>query len=314
MPNSLERIFTPEEVADRLSVTPKTIKDWLRSGNLRGIKAGRLWRIRESDLEDFLRRKELKDIGKIRAADEANFKTAILIIGDSATLLQDLVNLYNMLAEMIKKYGPVHDEIIAGMQFLLACRYQLNLSALSALRGHLTDSFFFVRKAIEFCAFAQRIKEVPELGMVWLNAGDEEKSYKIYRAQFSQKKIFPENNRKLRMLYERYDHCSKLIHPSLFALARHIKIIRTEDELNIKFRAVELSESDPSEPIRTLLWIIDTNFIILKVFEEIFGDIIASEQKRWEVWINGLEAKIAVHKEKWKPIILDRERLKSKDG
>jgi excisionase family DNA binding protein len=58
----LERIFTPEEVAERLTIKTKTVKDWLRAGKLKGVKVGRLWRVRESDLEAFLKRGE--DHGK----------------------------------------------------------------------------------------------------------------------------------------------------------------------------------------------------------------------------------------------------------
>ena len=49
-----EEVFTPEKVAQLLSVRSKTIRDWLKSGKMRGIKAGRLWRIRERDLKAFL--------------------------------------------------------------------------------------------------------------------------------------------------------------------------------------------------------------------------------------------------------------------
>ena len=50
----VERLLTPEEAADRLAVSPKSIREWLRRGKLRGVRAGRLWRIRERDLEAFL--------------------------------------------------------------------------------------------------------------------------------------------------------------------------------------------------------------------------------------------------------------------
>ncbi|MDK2784542.1 MAG: hypothetical protein PWQ41_1294 [Bacillota bacterium] len=49
-----ERLLTPEEVAERLAVTPRSVRIWLRQGKLKGVKAGRLWRIRERDLEAFL--------------------------------------------------------------------------------------------------------------------------------------------------------------------------------------------------------------------------------------------------------------------
>jgi excisionase family DNA binding protein len=45
------RMLTPEEVAERLAVTPNTVRGWLRDGTLKGVKLGkRVWRIREIDL------------------------------------------------------------------------------------------------------------------------------------------------------------------------------------------------------------------------------------------------------------------------
>jgi len=45
-----ERLMTPEEVAERLAITPKTVRRFLREGRLKAVKVGRLWRVRESDL------------------------------------------------------------------------------------------------------------------------------------------------------------------------------------------------------------------------------------------------------------------------
>ncbi len=50
----VEKLLTPEEVAEHLAVSPKSIRKWLREGKLRGVRVGRLWRIRERDLEAFL--------------------------------------------------------------------------------------------------------------------------------------------------------------------------------------------------------------------------------------------------------------------
>jgi excisionase family DNA binding protein len=49
-----EKLLTPNQVADRVQVAPLTVMGWLRQGKLKGVKAGRFWRIRESDLEAFL--------------------------------------------------------------------------------------------------------------------------------------------------------------------------------------------------------------------------------------------------------------------
>ena len=52
--NMSEGIFTVREVADRLRVTEQVVYKWLQTGKLKGIKVGRHWRVRESDLERFL--------------------------------------------------------------------------------------------------------------------------------------------------------------------------------------------------------------------------------------------------------------------
>lgn len=49
------KLLTPEEAAERLNVSPLTIRKWLRSGRLRGVKVSVLWRIREQDLEKFIK-------------------------------------------------------------------------------------------------------------------------------------------------------------------------------------------------------------------------------------------------------------------
>lgn len=49
-----EQLLTPEEVAQLLRVTEQTVYNWLRAGELAGLKAGRLWRIRSEALEQFL--------------------------------------------------------------------------------------------------------------------------------------------------------------------------------------------------------------------------------------------------------------------
>jgi excisionase family DNA binding protein len=47
--------FTPEEVAGALRVTAPTVYEWLRSGQLEGVKAGKFWRVSQPALEAFLK-------------------------------------------------------------------------------------------------------------------------------------------------------------------------------------------------------------------------------------------------------------------
>lgn len=47
-------IYTPEQVAEMLSVGVFTIREWLRNGTLNGSKIGSLWRITRADIEEMM--------------------------------------------------------------------------------------------------------------------------------------------------------------------------------------------------------------------------------------------------------------------
>jgi len=50
----MTKLLKPEEAAERLAVSPKAVRAWLREGRLPGIRLGRLWRISEAALERFI--------------------------------------------------------------------------------------------------------------------------------------------------------------------------------------------------------------------------------------------------------------------
>ena len=49
-----EKFFTTEQVANILQVHPFTILKFIKEGKLKGIKLGRVYRIKESDINKFL--------------------------------------------------------------------------------------------------------------------------------------------------------------------------------------------------------------------------------------------------------------------
>lgn len=61
-----DQLLTPEEAAARLKISRLTFGDWLRSGKIKGVKVGRLWRVRESDLEAFLKEGAMDKAEKAR--------------------------------------------------------------------------------------------------------------------------------------------------------------------------------------------------------------------------------------------------------
>lgn len=50
------KYLTVAEAAKILKVKHNTIRDWLKAGNLKGSKIGRLWRIERTDIDDFVTR------------------------------------------------------------------------------------------------------------------------------------------------------------------------------------------------------------------------------------------------------------------
>ncbi len=54
------KLLSPEAVAEMIGVSPATVRIWLRKGTLKGIKVGegRLWRISEKDVQEFLYKNE----------------------------------------------------------------------------------------------------------------------------------------------------------------------------------------------------------------------------------------------------------------
>lgn len=45
------RLITVKEAAHRLSLSGDTIRKWLRSGRLKGVKVSRVWRVYEEDVQ-----------------------------------------------------------------------------------------------------------------------------------------------------------------------------------------------------------------------------------------------------------------------
>jgi excisionase family DNA binding protein len=52
---SVDEYLTPDQVAALIKVHVMTVYNWLNAGKLRGYKAGDQWRIKQSDVETFLK-------------------------------------------------------------------------------------------------------------------------------------------------------------------------------------------------------------------------------------------------------------------
>jgi len=55
-----ERFYSLEEVAQRLGVSERTVRRWIKSGELPAYKPGREYRIRDGELEEFLQSRKAR--------------------------------------------------------------------------------------------------------------------------------------------------------------------------------------------------------------------------------------------------------------
>jgi excisionase family DNA binding protein len=54
MPDSDDTLYTTEEVAGKLKITPKTVREYIQRGELEAIDMGQGYRIYKRDLDTFI--------------------------------------------------------------------------------------------------------------------------------------------------------------------------------------------------------------------------------------------------------------------
>ena len=50
----MEDLLTVEEISKKCKVPINTVREWIRKNKLVGVKLGKHWRVKESDLESFI--------------------------------------------------------------------------------------------------------------------------------------------------------------------------------------------------------------------------------------------------------------------
>lgn len=61
-----EKFFTTEQVAKMLQVHPFTILKFIRNGKLKGMKLGRMYRITESNMKEFIESQSTQKPNKLK--------------------------------------------------------------------------------------------------------------------------------------------------------------------------------------------------------------------------------------------------------
>jgi hypothetical protein len=116
--------------------------------------------------------------------------------------------------------------------------------------------------------------------------------------------LFPEDDRVLREMANRFDSTSKVSRPSIYALAEHTRIIKTDSGLNVEFHYFTVKKDDPRQPALSFFGTLDMHFGILRIFVDILAEILVTERKAVDVRMNSIDARLLVHKNRWKDVIL----------
>ncbi len=90
----IEKFFTTEQVANILQVHPFTILKFIKQGKLKGVKLGRVYRIKESDVKEFLEermtggkpRKEEKAEEKVKKVEEKPAEVKEVIVENTSEI------------------------------------------------------------------------------------------------------------------------------------------------------------------------------------------------------------------------------------
>ena len=113
----MEQLLTPELAAEKLAVSVKTVKNLLRSGKLRGVKVGNLWRLRQKALQEYLREQPPSDKPLVPGEASASEQTRqdYLAGRDKGKALEP----YEPRTPLGRRLGEIRAKIVASGEPLL---------------------------------------------------------------------------------------------------------------------------------------------------------------------------------------------------
>jgi excisionase family DNA binding protein len=107
-----EEFLSPEEVGDRLGVSVYTVRRWIKTGQLRAFRPGKEYRVQESDLEEFLRAREVRPKAPRRSPFEPTFNDALADErrledeAELAVLFRGLARRAQLIVDRSRREGP----------------------------------------------------------------------------------------------------------------------------------------------------------------------------------------------------------------
>ncbi len=99
----MKTVLSPEQVAQVLGLSKRTVISWLQEGKLNGIKVGNRWRVKEEDLDkfidepnmyfvDYIHRARFVEMQRIAQARGRNLIAAIYILSSLSKPLDEFLD------------------------------------------------------------------------------------------------------------------------------------------------------------------------------------------------------------------------------
>ena len=129
----MKTVLSPEQVAQVLGISRRTVISWLQQGKLKGIKVGNRWRVKEEDLDefidepnmyfvDYMHRARFVEMQRMTQARDRRLIAAIYVLSSLAKPLDEFLEEGSMDVEGIKRatrfWGPIERALVrAALSF-----------------------------------------------------------------------------------------------------------------------------------------------------------------------------------------------------
>jgi hypothetical protein len=229
--------------------------------------------------------------------DNDNIEVSKAALGPGHTLISDVYTLYDTLSDWASDSDLDREFSTMFHQYVLACHRHAIFGFVTILRAHITEMFINVRMAIECCGFAVRLYEHPHLMKDWLNQDDDIVSYRTFLTKFRSKVLRKSTVEGVAELFDEYDTCAKMCHPSLLAFSRILKLRNGPLRINL----YDPGPPDGRDMRLYFIWAVGVHMKIAKVLAKIIRRKVGRDSERWMQVLSTAEARFEHYRQLWDP-------------
>ena len=246
----------------------------------------------------------MSTLSKIHDQEQQVFESVSNYLGDLPQLVDDLSDLYELFFSKLSATDLRLSElqVVAIFHCLNAIRYELVVGSLALLRGHVTDSTKYTRRAIEAAAFVVEMFKYNESAKRWMEVGVGKKAMEKYRSRFQASKVVENHTTVLTKevinLYEQY---CLFVHPSYASMVQQASL--KEDRISTFAYFEVQTERQFNYLALAFFMLTDTHLRILKSLRDLLASAgINFDFVGWDEAMSSYARKGLEQRMKWTPI------------